>query len=407
MTSASSRTTGAGEGSSQVSTLEAGRLRERLGQLFPDADTRTFRIARAPGRVNLIGEHTDYNEGFVLPAAIGLETWIAFAATGDRRVELVREDTGERDGFDFDALPRPREGWIDYVAGTAWSLRDRGVPLRGLRGVIASTIPIGSGLSSSAALELASAWALAAMPPPLDGMDLARAAQRAENEYVGVRSGLMDQFAASLGQRGAALLLDCRSLDYRAVALPADIVLVACDTRSPRRLEASEYNVRRAQCERAVDILARRDPSIRALRDVTMELLESMRRATDDVTFRRCEHVIRENTRVLAFERALGDGDLGTAGRLMAESHASLRDLYEVSSRELDALVEIMGSVEGVVGARMTGAGFGGCTVNLVRSETVDRARAAVLERYPAMTGLQPAFYVVEPVDGAGLVPDG
>ena len=387
--------------------LEPARLREVLAALEPEAraDPSSVRIVRAPGRVNLIGEHTDYNDGLVFPAAIGLETWICLLPTGDRRVELTRLDTDERLGFDLDDIGPPRESWIDYVAGTAWALTERNVPLRGLRGVIASTIPIGSGLSSSAAIELASAWALSEQTPPMEGMALAQTAQRAENEYVGVKSGLMDQFASSLGRRGAALLLDCRSLEYRAVELPADkYVLVACDTRSPRRLEASEYNARRAQCERAVELLAARDPTIRALRDVDMPMLESLRDALDEETFRRCEHVVRENTRVLAFERALAARDLDRVRRIMAEGHASLRDLYEVSSDELDALVEIMSGVEGVVGARMTGAGFGGCTVNIVAREAVDRAREAVAREYLPRTGREAGFYVVDPVDGAGPV---
>ncbi len=387
--------------------LDPAHVRQALLEVEPEAgrDPASVRIVRAPGRVNLIGEHTDYNEGLVFPAAIGLETWICFLPTPDRRVELTRLDTGERDGFDLDDVGPPRDSWVDYVAGTAWALTERNVRLRGLRGVIASTIPIGSGLSSSAAIELASAWALAETTPPLEGMALAQTAQRAENEYVGVKSGLMDQFASSLGRRGAALLLDCRSLDYRPVVLPADeYALVACDTRSPRRLEASEYNARRAQCERAVELLAARHPSIRALRDVDMSMLQSLRDALDEETFRRCEHVVRENGRVLAFERALLARDLVEVGRIMAEGHASLRDLYEVSSRELDALVEIMTGVEGVVGARMTGGGFGGCTVNIVARGAVDRAREAVAREYPRRAGLEAGFYVVDPVDGAGPV---
>jgi galactokinase len=387
--------------------LDPALLRAQLGELELAArgDPAAVRIVRAPGRVNLIGEHTDYNEGFVLPAAISLETRICFVPTDDRRVELTRADTGERGGFELDDIPRPRESWIDYVAGTAWALTARNIPVRGLRGLISSTIPIGSGLSSSAALELASAWALSAeSPPAVGGMELARTCQRAENEYVGVKSGLMDQFASSLGRARSALLLDCRSLEYRAVELPDGYVLAACDTNSPRRLETSEYNTRRAQCERGVDILARRDPSIRALRDVSLELLESMRGALDDETYRRCEHVVRENERVLAFEVAIKAGDLREVGRLMAEGHASLRDLFEISSKELDALVEIMSSVDGVIGARMTGGGFGGCTVNIVARDAVNRARQEVMVRYPAMTGLQPGFYVIDAVDGAGVV---
>jgi galactokinase len=393
-----------GAGTVDGEVLDPGRLRERVVAVTRAAAADGAVIVRAPGRVNLIGEHTDYNQGFVLPVAISLETWIAFLPSESQVVELTREDTGERESFPIDAIPAPRESWIDYVSGTAWALSERAVPLRGLRGLVVSTVPIGSGLSSSAALELASAWAVSARTPPLEQMELARTCQRAENEYVGVRSGLMDQFASSCGRPGDGLLLDCRSLEHRSVPLPEGYVLVACDTRSPRRLEASEYNARRAQCERAVELLATRDPSVRALRDVDAERLDSLRDALDEETFRRCEHVVRENARVLEFEAALRRGDLAAVGRLMAESHASLRDLYEVSSRELDALVEIMSNVDGVAGARMTGAGFGGCTVNLVAVDAVERAREQVARRYPEMTGLEAGFYVVEAVGGAGVV---
>ena len=396
----------AAEGRSAASAARRAPLVERLHVLAPPGtDSAEVRVVRAPGRVNLIGEHTDYNLGFVMPVAIGLETWIAAVERPDRHVELTSLEHGETLAFDLDRLPRPSGRWIDYVAGTAWSLREAGVALRGLTGVVETTIPMGAGLSSSAALELAAAWALSSrVPPPLAPLALARAAQRAENEYVGVNSGLMDQFAATFGAPGTALLLDCRSLEWRSVALPAGYVLVAVDSRSPHRLGVSQYNARRAQCEAAVAALAVRHASVRSLRDVDRALLAELAGLVDETTVRRVRHVVDENERVVAAAAALEGDRLAEVGRLMAESHASLRDLYDVSSVELDALVEIAWSVEGVVGARMTGAGFGGCTVNLVSAGAVDRLRAAIATEYPRLTGSEAGFYVLSAVDGAGPV---
>ena len=383
------------------------RLLERLSELEPSCrgTPAAARVVRAPGRVNLIGEHTDYNLGFVLPVAISLDTWIASWPSEDGIVRLVSLQEGESAEFQIGDPGPARGAWSDYVAGVAWSLSRDGVELRAVSAVIDSAIPIGAGLSSSAALELAAAWTLAAsVPPPLPPMEMAKAAQHAENEYVGVKSGLMDQFAASQGQQGKALMLDCRTLEYRPVSLPAGFTLVALDTKSPHRLGASQYNARRAQCERGVAALAARHPGIRSLRDVTIEMLRAAADLLDEETMRRCEHVVRENERVLQAAAALDSGDLDTVGRLFAESHASLRDLYEVSSAELDALVEIAAAVPGVVGARMTGAGFGGCTVNFVRDDAVDALRAAVEAEYPPRSGREAGFYVVNAVDGAGLI---
>jgi len=388
--------------------LDRAALVEALAKIEPavDAEPDRARVVRAPGRVNLIGEHTDYNEGFVLPAAIDREIWIAFLPADDRRVEITIEATGERASLDLDAIG-PRTGtWIDYVAGTAWALAEAGIATRGFRGILASTLPASAGLSSSASLELASLWALTdGTGGGTDGLTRARICQRAENAYVGANVGLMDQFASSLGVRGAALFLDCRTLAWRPVPIPlASHALVVCHTGSSRRLVASEYNARRAQCEAAVSVLAGIDPSIRALRDVTPGMLPEVRARVDEETYRRCEHVVLENGRVLATVAALEAGDLAAVGRLFAESHASLRDLYEVSSAELDALVEIANSTPGVVGARMTGAGFGGCTINLVARDAIDDLRAAVDRDYSARTGLTPAVFAVEPAVGAGLV---
>ncbi len=365
-------------------------------------------VVRAPGRVNLIGEHTDYNLGYVLPAAIDLEIRIAFIPTDDRRVELASEATGEHASFALDAGGPNPGGMAAYVAGTAWALAEAGVPVRGFRGTLTSTLPRASGLSSSAALELASAWALAADPAAIDPLELARICQRAENAYVGVNCGLMDQFASACGVAGGAMLLDCRSLAWRPVALPlATHTLVVIHTGSPRSLSASQYNARRAQCEAAAAVLAADDPAIESLRDVTVAMLPAVRARVDEETYRRCRHVVTENLRVEETVEALAGGDLAAVGALWAASHASLRDDYEVVSPELDVLVEIAGSVPGVAATRMTGAGFGGCTISLVARRAVQALTAAVLAAYPGRTGLTPRVHQVDAVAGAGFAPEG
>jgi galactokinase len=362
-------------------------------------------VVRAPGRVNLIGEHTDYNDGYVLPAAIDLEIRIECVASGDRRVDISLAGDGQRESFSLDSLPSPRGAWIDYVCGVSGALIGAGVPIGGFSGVLTSTLPAQAGLSSSAALELAAAWALlSAAGADVERLELARICQRAENEYVGVKSGLMDQFAASCGVAGQALLLDCRSLEYRPVAIPDGLALVAIDTGAKRRLAGSEYNERRAQCERGVAILAGRGEPVRALRDATVAMLDAAVADLGDITYRRCRHIVEENERTLAAVDALEMGDLMTLGELFAASHASLRDLYEVSSAELDAAVALAVATPGVVAARMTGAGFGGCTVNLVERDAVDRLRAAIDRDYAARTGLVAQVHEVRAADGAGLV---
>jgi len=383
-------------------------LRAQLARLEPGAATwpASVRVVRAPGRVNLIGEYTDFNQGYVLPAAIDREVRIASVPTDDRRVVLHRLDTGERGEFDLDHLPERAGEWLDYAVGTAWALTHAGLALRGLRGVIGSDLPTGAGLSSSAAVELAVAYALLDDPLEVpDPLTLARLAQRAENAFVGVQSGLMDQFAVACGQAGAALLLDCRSLDWRSVGLPLDaLTLVVCDSGQARRLAGSDYNVRREQCDSAVAALARRDPSIQSLRDVSPELLDRAAAEgwLEPVVLKRATHVVRENERVIDTIAALEAGDLVALGQLFAASHASLRDLFEVSSPALDALVEVAVATPGVVAARMTGAGFGGCTVNLVQPDAVERLRAAVELSYARQTGFVPRVFPVTAVAGAG-----
>jgi galactokinase len=394
-----------------LSALEVDTLADRLRRHEPSVagEAAGIEVVRAPGRVNLIGEHTDYNQGYVLPAAIDLEIRIAFVPTADRHVAITLPETGERREFSLDAIPPASGQWIDYVAATAWSLQSAGIRLHGFRGVLASNLPMSAGLSSSAALELASAWAM--LDPPdldahgIDGMTLARICQRAENDHVGVRCGIMDQFAASLGQHGRAMFLDCRDLTYRPVALPEnDLVLVVCDTNAPRRLGDSEYNVRRAECDLAVATIAEQEPSVQSLRDVDPEMLARHAPRLAPAELARAEHVVLENVRVLRTVEALEAGNLAAVGRLFAESHASLRDRFEVSSPELDAMVEIAAATTGVVAARMTGAGFGGCTVNLVRRDALHGFRAAVQREYPERTGREPRVHAVTAADGAGVM---
>ena len=364
-------------------------------------------MVRAPGRVNLIGEHTDYNDGLAMPAAIGLEIRLAILATDERRVTITLDETGEIGSFDLDAIG-PRTGtWIDYVAGIAWALTDARRPVTGFRGLLSSNLPRAAGLSSSAALEMAAALALLGPDASVPPVARALAGQRAENDYVGVQSGVMDQFASAAGIADHAILIDCRSLASRPVPLPIrDIALVVCHSGSSRRLDTSAYNQRRAECDRAVAAIAAVDPGVRTLRDVDLAMLAAASGRMDAVAARRARHVIEENARVVETEQALAAGDLAAVGRLFAASHASLRDLFEVSSPELDALVEIAAATEGVVAARMTGAGFGGSTINLVRRDRVAAFREVIERDYPARTGLVPRVLEVDAVDGAGFTSD-
>jgi galactokinase len=388
--------------------LDPGGLRDRLRAVDPvarAAHPEAIEIIRAPGRVNLIGEHTDYNDGFVMPAAIGLEIRLAVLPTDGREVVVTLDDTGESASIDLDAIGPPRLHWIDYVAGTAWALQDADYPVGGFRAVLASSLPQGAGLSSSAAIEMAAALALVGPGVDLPVADRARIGRRAENAYVGVQSGVMDQFASAAGVAGHAILLDCRSLAFRPVPLPLpEVRLVVVHSGSSRRLEASAYNERRAECDRAVAAIATLDPAVRSLRDVDLAILAAAEPRMDAVAARRARHVVEENARVLETEAALAAGDLVDVGRLFAASHASLRDLFEVSSPELDALVDIATSVDGVIASRLTGAGFGGSTINLVQRAAVPALQAAIERDYATRTGLTPTIFDVDAVDGASFM---
>ena len=366
-----------------------------------------IRLVRAPGRVNLIGEYTDFNMGFVLPAAIDREVWIALELTELPEVELTSVELNETRSFTFDGLS-PKAGqattWIDYIAATAWAMDQAGLPLRGFRGVLDSTIPMGSGLSSSAALEMAASFALADTSSPRPtAAEMAAIAQRGENVYVGLNCGIMDQFASAAGRAGHALLIDCRVNEALATPIPESLSLVVCDTGAPRRL-GTAYNTRRAECELGVRLIAEREPGVKSLRDVDFEMLERNRDRLPENVARRCEHIVHEDDRVMATVSALRDGDLEALGRLFAASHASLRDLLEVSSPELDLMVDIATGVPGVIASRMTGGGFGGCTVSLVVRGAEEALREKVLRDYVKLTGLDAKVYAVSAVDGAGEI---
>ena len=364
-------------------------------------------IYRAPGRVNLIGEHTDYNDGFVLPAAIEFYCWVAAALRSDRKLVIHSANLKETFEANLESIsPAAKGHWSNYPVGVTGALEEAGKRLRGANLLVTSDVPLGAGLSSSAAIEVAVGFALLHQSGRLavDLSELARLCQKAENEFVGARVGIMDQFVSCHGRATHALLLDCRSLEYKLVKLPPGIQLVICNTMVKHEIGSSQYNVRHAECEEGVRALSRVLPGIRALRDVTAAQLETHRELLSPTVYSRCRHVIAENDRVQSAVRAFESGNIRSLGPLMRESHRSLRDDYEVSCKELDLMVEIAAAQPGVIGARMTGGGFGGCTINLVESAAVDDFKHNVATKYLAQTGLTPEIYVSPAADGVQQV---
>jgi len=361
------------------------------------------RLFHAPGRINLIGDHTDYNGGFALPAAINMSTTVTMAPRADRRISVRAADFSEVLEFNIGSKPMRRGDWGDYVLGVAWVLDSAGLALEGADLCIRSDVPVGAGLSSSAALEVAVALALLTRSgQELDRRQLAQLCQRAENEFVGVRCGIMDQLTACMGRENHALLLDCRSLDVDYLLIPAQVRLAVCNSMVKHSLASGEYNRRREECEKGIAILSRFLRDVRHLRDVTMPELERFGNELDPVTFRRCRHVIRENDCTVAAAAALRNNDLSAFGALMNASHQSLRDDYEVSCAELDILTELARAQSGVYGSRMTGGGFGGCTISLVDQNAVDAFARAVRHDYTQRTGLECEIYICEAAAGAG-----
>jgi len=384
--------------SASLAQREAQGLREQFQKLYGEE----ARVFRAPGRVNLIGEHTDYNEGFVMPVAMDLYTWVAAAARKDARVHVYSQNLRERAEMDLRDLDlRVQRHWSAYVLGVAASLRMSGAEIGGANLLVEGKVPMGAGLSSSASVEVAAGYALLESSGlSRSPLELAKICQRAENEFAGARCGIMDQMIACCGRANYALILDCRTLGFQLLQLFSDAQFVVCNSMVKHDHAAGEYNARRADCETATRILAQQMPGVRALRDVSLGELERYAKLLPEVVYRRSRHVISENARVEDAREALERGDPESFGRLMRESHRSLKEDYEVSSRELDLLVGIACGIAGVYGSRMTGGGFGGCTISLVRSGAVEEVQSAVAQGYERATGRKPDVYIVRASDG-------
>jgi galactokinase len=384
--------------SPQISAPAIGDLSKTFVRLYggkPD-------FVQAPGRVNLIGEHTDYNHGFVLPAAIQFHTTVAHATRNDEHLVVYSENYAEQVEFSLNQLPyAPHHHWSDYVVGVAHKLIEQKIVLPGANLLIRGNVPQGAGLSSSASLELALCLAFLELAHhTLDGTEMALLCQRAENEFVGAHCGIMDQFVAVHGRKNHALLLDCRSLTYRHQPIPPEIRLVLCNTMVRHSVAGGEYNLRRHECETAAAFFSNISPQMKALRDVSFDQFERHQSALPETVRKRCRHVITENARTFQAADALARNDLSRFGRLMRESHASLRDDFQVSCRELDLMVELASGIDGVYGSRMTGGGFGGCTINLVRSENVDAFQSRISQDYQGIIGQRPEIYVCVAADG-------
>jgi galactokinase len=379
--------------------LDCGLLRKQ----FEETYGRQPRIvSAAPGRVNLIGEHTDYNDGLVLPAAIDRSVAVAAAGRDDGLIRARSVDYGQSDEFSLERVRRfmGSRGWRDYVRGIAWALQEEQLDLRGADMLISGDVPPGAGLSSSAAVEMAVAGALARLAElDINPPKLALLAQRAENLFVGVQCGIMDQLTSAIGEKDHALLIDCRTLEVEAVAIPQDIDIVVVNSCVQRELEATPYNRRREECGEAAALVG-----VESLRDADSTLLDQRRRDMPDNLYRRARHVITENDRVRDLAGALAADDREAIGRLMSASHESLRTDFEASTPELDTLVEIAAGVPGVIGARLTGAGFGGCTVNLVEREGVDKFERAIVDGYTRATGLTAEVYRCHASDGLRVI---
>lgn len=369
-------------------------------------------VVRAPGRVNLLGEHVDYNDGIVLPIAIDRATWLAFSPGDTDRTALTAADLSEEVSFTLETLPaktdadgKPLPAWALYPAGVMWALNEAGLAAPALKGVYMSDVPRGAGLSSSASVEMAFvlAWQTLGgwnLPP----MERALLGQKAENQYVGVNSGIMDQFASACGEPDHLLHLDCRSLEWHSLPLPKEVAIVIADTKMRRTLTSGEYNKRRADCEEAVRILRAELPATKSLRDIPVETFNQYASQLPERIEKRARHVVEEIERTQRAIPLLEQGNMAEFGNLLNQCHASLRDLYEVSIPELDTMVKVAQSLPGCFGARLTGAGFGGCTVNLVVRESADVFSQSLAAGYEDETGFAPEIYICSASSGAELI---
>nr|WP_293842389.1 galactokinase [uncultured Arsenicibacter sp.] len=380
---------------------------ENLTQTFQQAfgTTPTLQIA-SPGRVNLIGEHTDYNEGFVLPAAIDKAIFLAVSPRQDQELHFVAADLNESYTGHTDQLTHT-DAWPDYLLGVIQQFQLAGLTVGGFNCAFGGTIPIGAGLSSSAALENGVGFAINELfGLGVDRLDLLKMSQRAENNFVGLKCGIMDMFASMMGKAGNVIRLDCRSLDFAYAPLKMEgFRIVLCDTQVKHSLASSEYNTRREECEAGVRILqAAYGDSVKSLRDATMDMLDTHLKDREPLLYRRCAYIVQENERLLTGYTDLEAGDVEAFGQKMYGSHEGLSKWYEVSCDELDILVDIARTQRGVLGARMMGGGFGGCTINLVREEALDAFKEAITEQYQAKTGQLPLIYICKIEDGTRVV---
>lgn len=363
-------------------------------------------VYRAPGRVNLIGEHTDYNDGFVMPAALGFYCWVAAGTRNDAKLLVASQEFAEQRTVELNGQTlTPSHTWSDYSVGVASELKNAGYKLRGTNLLVHGEVPIGAGLSSSASIEVATALALTEESGlSIERSRLARICQKAENDFVGMRCGIMDQFISLHGRANHALMLDCRSLEYELVPIPESVRLVICNTGVKHELSGGEYNRRREECEEAVRELSKALPEIRALRDVSLDQLDEHKGLLREVIYKRAKHIVTENQRVLKSMECLRRGNLEQFGVYMAESHASLRDFFEVSCYELDLMVDLARHARGVYGSRMTGGGFGGSTINLVDAAHAGAFAENVAAGYEKKTGIHAVIYTCMPADGASVV---
>ena len=382
--------------------LITGKIKQQFENLFQEEPL----IIRAPGRVNLIGEHTDYNDGFVLPAAINKAIYIGLSKRKDDEIHLVSIDLDESYTGNIQQVAQNEQHWTLYILGVVEQLQKAGHTIGGFNLVFSGDIPLGAGLSSSAALECGVAFGLNELfALGLQRLQMVKMAQKAENEFVGVKCGIMDQFASMMGKKNFVIQLDCRTLDYNYNPIEMEgIEIVLFDSCVSHSLASSEYNTRRQQCEQGVKLIQQKYPEVKTLRDATQDMLDELVKDQDPVVYRRCRYVVQENRRLLEGCEDLKRGDVAAFGQKMFETHTGLSKNYEVSCPELDFLIDCVKEEPTVLGARMMGGGFGGCTINLVKKEAIQDLIQEVSAKYEAHTGKKPKVYVAETEDGVGII---
>ena len=387
--------------STETNTAE--RIRKKYIEHFgDDTSTEKFRLFRSPGRINLIGEHTDYNNGFVLPASVDKAVYFAISPRTDNQVVLYAVDLDETYIFSVEDISKPDQKWAYFQLGIIEQIYKKGLNIGGFQTAFGGDVPQGAGMSSSAALECCLLFALnEVFDLGLDRFSIVKMSQKAENEYVGVQCGIMDQFASGFGKKEAVIRLDCRSLEYEYFPFPMDeYMLVLCNTLVEHSLASSEYNTRRLECEMGVVILQKHHPEIKSLRDATPALIEAHKDEMSDVVYRRCKYMTEEIERVQVACDFLTAGDLISFGKKMYETHQGLQHEYEVSCDELDFLVDQTSDEPSVIGARMMGGGFGGCTINLVKKDAVEAFEAKMKKAYDDKFQIKLPCYRVQITDG-------